>query len=472
MVMQAAERTPAGLKSASGFTPRTIAVDSLPGPRAPAWLQTIMWRFGSPLELYRAFGARYGESFRLRFISPPGQPRIGTNGITSTLVVVSSPEQLRAVYAQSFSALGVGAAYRFLERFLGADTALTSDGAPHRDERRLLQPLFAPEALGAYDRLTRDATVAALARVPDGFVSLADLISDVVADAMLAVMLGLRPEKERVMLRRLMRDSMPNLVTFAMMMIPALQRDLGAWSPGGKARRARTEMADWLAAEISRRRAARSPGNDMLGRLIQSYEAFEIPLDAPRINAQIILLLGAALPSASAMAWCCFHAFRDAALRGRVYAAASDESATDVPAFLDAFCRESLRLKPPFVGAVRRATVPVIVGDLAIDAGTYVVPCFYLTHLRPEIFANPLEFRPERFLTSSYSPYEYVPFGGGVRKCLGYPLAVRRMPIILAELLRAFDVRPATRWSSADRVEHVLLMPRDRLHAELRRIRT
>ena len=111
-----------------------------------------------------------------------------------------------------------------------------------------------------------------------------------------------------------------------------------------------------------------------------------------------------------------------------------------------------------------------VVGNVIVEPGMYVIPCFYLTHLRPDLYPAPLEFRAGRFLESTFSPYEYAPFGGGVRKCLGYALAPRQTNIIMTEVLRTFEIRPAATWSSTDCIRNILLMPRDPLRAHVRRI--
>ena len=449
-----------------------IPAASLPGPRAPALLQTAAWRFRSPLGLYRSYGARYGEAFKLRVLEPVGNQ----NGIGSareaTLVVVSAPHQLRDAYAISREELLVGAAYQFLEWFLGADSLLTNDGAAHLDERRLLQAALGPEAIPAFERLTRESTVRALGGWPDsGTIDLARRIEDVAKDATLALMFGRRDAAGMIELRSLMQQATASSITLTAMLFPSLQADLGRWSPGGRMARAQARLAAWLDQELARRRAADAHGSDLLGRLLAAYEVFERPVETGHVLNQLKLLLGSAALTTSTIAWTCYHIFRDPSLARRAREAADDESSDSGRAFLDAICKESLRLNPPFVGAVRRAVTRSRVSDVVVEPGMYVVPCFYLTHLRPDIYPEPMAFRPERFLGSTFSPFEYAPFGGGVRKCLGYALAPRQVHIILVELLRAFDIRPATAWSSTDCIRNVLLMPRDPLRAHVRRIR-
>ena len=475
--MQAQDTVQPGARVAPPRAASTVPAGSLPGPRTPALLQTLSWGFGSPLGLYRAYGARYGATFRLRLISPPGTRRVGENESrlwdrdwTSTLVVVSTPAQLRAVYDQPQTDLGVGAAYTLLKRFLGADMLITNDGAVRQQERRLLQPIVSQNALAIYDDIVRATVGRAIQRLPDrATVSLTRVVTEIAAEVVLEVMFGMRGDAERLRLRRLMSETLPSLVALWPILIPMLQRDLGPWTPGGRARRTHAELIAWLGQEVASRRASGSAGKDMLGRLLDSYDALDVPANLAHLTGQIVLLLASARPLGTALVWCFYNTIRNPAICAAARQAAR-ENAELGGEYLDAACKESLRLNPPFIGAIRRATTDVDVDGIAVPRGMYVVPCFYLTHLLPEIFPRPHEFLPERFLGKSYSPFEYAPLGGGVRRCLGYPFVMRAMPIIMGEIFRAFDIEPAASWSGRDHVRGVMIMPRDQLRAHLRRI--
>jgi cytochrome P450 len=111
--------------------------------------------------------------------------------------------------------------------------------------------------------------------------------------------------------------------------------------------------------------------------------------------------------------------------------------------YLDAICRETLRLTPivPLVG--RRLARPMRIGGIDLPAGVVAAPCIYLTHRRPDRWPEPERFRPERFLESKPTPYEFLPFGGGVRRCLGMAFALVEMKIVLAEVLSRVELREA-----------------------------
>jgi cytochrome P450 len=111
--------------------------------------------------------------------------------------------------------------------------------------------------------------------------------------------------------------------------------------------------------------------------------------------------------------------------------------------YLDAVCRETLRLTPivPLVG--RRLTRPMTIAGTRLPAGVVAAPCIYLAHRRPESWPEPDRFRPERFLETKPTPYEFLPFGGGVRRCLGMAFALVEMKLVLAEVLSRVELRAA-----------------------------
>jgi cytochrome P450 len=103
--------------------------------------------------------------------------------------------------------------------------------------------------------------------------------------------------------------------------------------------------------------------------------------------------------------------------------------------YLDAVIKESMRLRPILPDVVRKLTAPMVVAGHEIPAGANLMPCIYLAHRRPEAYPEPLRFRPERFASAKVDPYTWLPFGGGIRRCLGMAFALYEMKIVLAEML-------------------------------------
>jgi cytochrome P450 len=113
------------------------------------------------------------------------------------------------------------------------------------------------------------------------------------------------------------------------------------------------------------------------------------------------------------------------------------------PEYLDAVITETLRLRPVVPAVVRRLTAPLQLGPYEIPAGMHVAPSIYLLHRRPDLYADPLAFRPERFVGRKPGTYEWIPFGGGIRRCLGASFALLEMKVVLETILAQTTLRPA-----------------------------
>jgi cytochrome P450 len=138
--------------------------------------------------------------------------------------------------------------------------------------------------------------------------------------------------------------------------------------------------------------------------------------------------------------------------------------------YLEAACREALRMHPPHPFALRRAREPVVIGDCRIPPGTYVAPSMFLAHHRPDVYPEPGRFRPDRYLERTYSPWEFLPFGGGNRRCIGDVAALRQMVVVLSALLRGLDLAPLRTYELTARRRAITLHPRDPLPVRFQRV--
>jgi cytochrome P450 len=172
--------------------------------------------------------------------------------------------------------------------------------------------------------------------------------------------------------------------------------------------------------------------------------------DAELRDEMMTMLLAGHETTATTLAWTFHRLTAHPEVRGRVVAEV-DRVAGDGPLdparvgeleYLDAFIRETLRLNPiiPIVG--RKLQAPMRIGGLELDEGVMAAPCIYLTHRRPDVWPDPLRFDPDRFVGKKPSPYAWLPFGGGVRRCIGMAFALYELKVVLATVLSQFDVAP------------------------------
>jgi cytochrome P450 len=206
-----------------------------------------------------------------------------------------------------------------------------------------------------------------------------------------------------------------------------------------------------LLQEVAERR--RAPGEDICSLLVQARFEDGTGMEDVEIRDQLMTLLVAGHETtATGLAWTLDLLTR----HPDTLAAARTGGET----YLRAVVAESLRLRPVVPLAGRRLAVVLEAGGLALPAGTDVTPSMWLAHTRPDEYPEPYAFKPERFLDKPPSTYTWIPFGGGVRRCLGAPFAELELRIVLEEVLTRFDIRAAGRRPEEIARRNVTFSPR------------
>ena len=409
------------------------------GPDAPPLFQALRW-VQWPLPLMDECAARYGDVFTLRLPqSPP-------------IVMFSHPDAIKAIFTGDEEDLRAGEANFRLEPILGRQSLLLLDGKEHLRERRLLQPPFHGDRMLAYGPVMRDIAAEAVARWPLGRpFAIHPEMQGITLDVILRTVFGL----DEGPAKRDLRAALIELLAVGSngQTLLAAQQTNGT-RRGAVARffAARERVDRLLYAEIAARRRADVAGRaDILSLLVGATYEDGAPLEDAALRDELMtMLLAGHETTATALAWAVSHVLEDAAARARVAEelratgpAPFDPQRTLKLEYLDAVCKETLRLTPivPLVG--RRLTRPMTIGGVDLPGGVVASPCIYLAHRRPERWPDPARFRPERFLESKPTPYEFLPFGGGVRRCLGMAFALVEMKLVLAEILSRVELRTA-----------------------------
>jgi cytochrome P450 len=201
---------------------------------------------------------------------------------------------------------------------------------------------------------------------------------------------------------------------------------------------ARNAVDELVFAEIRRRRRSADLGDDVLSILLEARDEDGEPMTDVEIRDELMTLLVAGHETtATALAWAVEQLSRHPEVLGELGNGSGEE-------YLDAVVQETLRLRPVIVVVVRLLTEPMELGGRLLPAGIRVAPCIYLMHRRPEIYPDPEAFRPERFLESPPGTYTWLPFGGGIRRCLGAQFAQMEMKVVLQTLLENARIRPTT----------------------------
>jgi cytochrome P450 len=405
-----------------------MTVDTLPpGPRLPLAVQTAAW-VARPWEFMKRCAARYGDTFTIKLAGE------------GAIVMVSHPEAVREVFTASPELLHAGEANRVLLPVVGANSVLLLDGDAHKEQRRLLMPSFRGSHLQSYMNTMRDIAEAEIVRWPRGEpVRLHARMQTLTLEVILRVVFGLEHGERLDRLRAALLHMLALMSNdFAQMILLVVGRQqMGT----ALAHRLLREVDRLLYEEIAARRQVDNldERTDVLSMLLQAEHADGHPMSDREVRDELItLLLAGHETTASALAWAVERIIRHPDIQSRLV----EETHADADEYIDAVVKESLRLRPVLSLVGRRLQEPMVIGGVSLPAGAAVVPSIYLMHRRPEIYPDPEQFRPERFLGNHAGTYTWIPFGGGVRRCLGATFAEREMRIVLKALFASNQIRP------------------------------
>jgi cytochrome P450 len=406
-----------------------------PGPRMASVLQTAVWARRAQW-LMRQCAARFGETFSLRLLHE------------DPWVVVSNPEHVKQVFTGDASVFHAGEGNRILLPILGENSLLLLDERPHMHQRKLLLPSFHGPRMQGYTELMEEIAAAEIERWPRGEAyrlrpRMQAITLEIILRAVFGLEHGERLERLRVELRRLL-----DLLTSQAMMVIVL-----AAGPERLARmppftRLMGTVDGLLLEEIAERRAAPdlAERSDILSLLLQarhegpSPDSQGRPMSDRELRDELMTLLVAGHETtATALAWAVERLTRHPEKLSRLTA----EVRAGESGYLDAVVTETLRLRPVISIVARRLREPIEIGGWRLPAGVTVTPSIYLVHRRPEVYPDPERFEPERFLREPPGTYTWIPFGGGVRRCLGAAFAGLELRVVLSELVRRRHLEPS-----------------------------
>ncbi len=395
-----------------------------PGPaESPAW-QTARWLV-RPIAFMESCRRRFGDAFSVRFV-----------GFQTPLVMVSDPEAIRAVYGGREHGLPPGRTAA-LRPIMGSRSILLLEGAEHLARRRLMLPPFHGERMGAYEDTIREIAERDIEGWPlDEPFALHPRMQGVTLEVILRAVFGVTDPERRERLRRLLPRLLEDTASASLQFRVLLARRVDRPGPLAALRTLTREIDEILLAEIAERRRdpAVAEREDILSLLTTArFEDGDAMSDREVRDQLVTLLLAGHETTATALAWTVDLLLRAPAALARL---TSELDADAGDAYLRAVIQESLRLRPVVPLAGRRLASELCVDGLTLPAGTDVTPAIWLTHTRPDLYPEPLAFRPERFLERPPTTYGWIPFGGGVRRCLGAAFAELEMRVVLSAMLR------------------------------------
>jgi len=429
-----------------------IAADAAVAPR-PGRALDALGLARDPTRFLARRQAAAGDPFTVRL------PGVGD------VVVTGEPDGARDVFSAP-PACYAPVRSNPVEPLLGPGSLILLGGDRHRRERKLMTPPFHGDRMRAYGEIIRDAALEELARWrPGDDVVAGDAAQAIALQVILRAVFGVQDPARRERLRRATVALLDSYTT-GLVLVPALRRSFAGLGPWARFRRRRDAFDALLREEIAGARAAGGDRTDVLGLLLGlRYDDGAAMTDDQVLDELRTLLVAGHETAATAMVWALCYLHREPrqleAVRAELAAlgpAPSPEALAGAP-YLGAVGAEAMRLHPVVPIALRRVEREVTVRGVRVAPGGHVAVAITLLHATPAVWPDADQFRPERFLERSYTPFEYAPFGGGHRRCLGAAFAGYELKIALGTILARTDLALADRRPPRPVLRNITMAP-------------
>ncbi|WP_107667961.1 cytochrome P450 [Cyanothece sp. BG0011] len=397
-----------------------------------------------PLDYLEDYYKKYGDIFSFGQSETP-------------FVYISNPQGIQEILTTDKTNFRSAAGGGFLTTLLGDNSLLFLQGKRHQRERKLLTPPFHGERLQSYAQLIDSITdeVTDKLEINHAF-NVREIMQEITLKVILKAVFGITEGERYQKLQTLLKSWLSffnSPANATIIFFSFLQKDWGNWSPWGRFLRIKAEIDDLIYAEIDERRQQENyQGKDILTLLMLAKDEAGNPMSNQELHDELItLLIAGHETTASSLTWALYWIHYCPEVEEKLRSHFSTlENKTDLLKviklpYLDAVCSEILRIYPVILTTfLRILETPLELMGYQFKPGTVFAPAIYLVHHREDIYPNSKEFRPERFLERQFSPYEYFPFGGGSRRCIGMELAKMEMKIVLFTLLSKYQFKLAS----------------------------
>jgi len=437
------------------------------GLRTPALWQTLQL-VTNPIAFFDACLERYGPVFTTRVLgwnSPP-------------VVFLGDPKAIAEIFTTQADRFSLGKVTHPFRPLVGDLSLIMQEGAKHQRQRQLLMPPLHGDRMKAYGETICSITRSVIQNwQPGDVLTIRHAASEISLQIILRVVFGLNPgERYNRLYKELMEllEAITSPLYSSQFFFPVLQKDLGARSPWGTFLRRRQEIDALIYAEIGDRHQFPDPSReDVLALLLNAQdEAGEFMSDEELHDQLMTLLLLGHETTASALSWAFYWIHQNAEvedkLRFELARTSEPEAIAQLP-WLTAVCKESLRVYPiALIAQPRVVREPVKIEDYSFEPGAVLIPCIYTAHRQSKIYPEPEQFRPERFLERRFSPYEYLPFGGGARSCIGAAFSFYEMKLVLATILQHYTFTLVNRGKIKPQRRGITFVPSDNFFLKVR----
>ncbi|GAB4523862.1 MAG: cytochrome P450 [Pleurocapsa sp.] len=432
-----------------------------PKLNVPALFQRLTWVV-DPVRYMETAAQQYPDIFQAEII-----------GFGNNLVFVNHPQGIKQIVTSDRNTLfASGEENQILKPLLGSYSIVLLEGEQHKKRRKLLLPPFHGERMQAYGHLICDLTDKIFTQLPFNQPFMARSVTqNVTLQVILEAVYGLQAGERSQQIKKLLTnvaDVFRSPLTSAFLFFSSWQKDLGAWSPWGYFLRQQQKLDRLIFQEIAERRAKdQQDGQDILSLLMSARDEQGQAMTDEELRDELMTLMFAGHETtATAMAWALYWIHRCPEVRTKLLAELDSLGESPEPMaiaklpYLNAVCQETLRISPVAMLTFPRVVQePIEILGYHLEPGKVLVGCLYLVHQREDIYPEHKRFQPERFLEKSYSPYEFVPFGGGARRCIGEALAQFELKLVLATILSRYELDLASQKPEKPRRRGVTLAP-------------
>ena len=394
-----------------------------------------------PIKYLDDFSRMYGDCFTL------------PSKADYSVVYFSQPEALEKIFTAGTDSLEAGRGNSILKFLVGSNSVLLLDGDRHQRQRKLLTPPFHGDRMRAYGiTMCEIAQQVSDKWQPGKPFNIRESMQEITLRVILRAVFGLDEGERLEELRQLftsLLDFMSSPLMSLSLFFSFLQKDFGKWSPWGRVLYLRKQVDDLIYALIAERRTeSQQNRQDILSLMMSArYEDGGAMSDEELHDELMTLLLAGHETTASALTWAFYWIDYLPEVRQKLLDELSSLDENAEPAaiaklpYLTAVCQESLRIYPIVSNAVPRVAVkPIEIAGYKIPKGTWIIPAIYMAHHREQTYPQSQQFKPERFIEKQFSPYEFFPFGGGNRRCIGSAFALYEMKLVLATVLSQLEV--------------------------------
>jgi cytochrome P450 family 110 len=370
-------------------------------------------------------------------------------------VFFGHPEAIAALFSSTNNGIfDSGRAQPFLKLVLGENSTILLDGSEHRRHRQLLLPPMHGDRMRSYGDIICQITQEHTRAWKRGQkVTLEETLGNITFQVIISTIFGFKGtpcEEELTKCIRIFTRSFDSpLLYFLVACLPILQKDLGKWSPGGRYLQQIRQLDRLMFESIAEHRQRLNPNDiDVLTMLMLARDENGEAMSDQELRDEMLSLLFAGQGTASVVTvWAFYFVHANPAVKERLLEEL-DSLGADAPAheiaklpYLNAVCTESMRLRSSVPSSTPRiAKETVWIQGYEFPPESFLVPAQHLTHQRPDLYPEPQRFNPDRFLEQRYSNSEYYPFGGGSRYCVGAAFALYEMKLILATVLKQYEL--------------------------------